>query len=399
MRRGLAAAGVVALITAGAAACGTEKPATPQGKVGNAFAKLGEQKSVTLGLSFDGTAEQIYAAMKGQDDFKLSDAKLLAGLHVKAGFSADKPLAELKSGDKGSDLGLEVTSEAGGGKDGKPLVGVRSVDQKVYLQVDLKGIASLDPEDPDLADINDLVASVDKMPSSFASVKTLAKGGWVSLDPKAFTDFFKTLGKDAGGDSSGGSDSDSADGSGSPLDGLGLPSTLPTGLPKDLADKSVAQLLAPLQQSLTRDAKLTDLGSKDGADHIKASIPARTLVKDLEGGLGSLTKQLPGGVGKDLQDVPNKSVDLDLAIKDGKLTHITLDVAQLDDTVHGSLPLDLSIDGGAAPVEAPKGAQPLNPQDLMGLAMAQFGGSDDSADDSSFDAADAIDGSDFSVFN
>ena len=79
MRKGLAAAGVVALITAGAAACGNEEPSTPQGKVSNAFIKLGEQKSVTLGLSFDGTPDQIYAALKDQDDFKRADADLLPG--------------------------------------------------------------------------------------------------------------------------------------------------------------------------------------------------------------------------------------------------------------------------------------------------------------------------------
>ncbi|NJP47689.1 hypothetical protein [Actinacidiphila epipremni] len=374
MRKGLAAAGVVALITAGAAACGSDEPSTPQGKVSNAFTKLGEQKSVTLGLSFDATAQQIYAAMKDEDDFELADAKMLAGLSVKAGFSSDKPLAELKSKDKGSSVGLQVLSGASNGKGGKPLAGVRSVGQKVYLQVDLKGIASLDPDNSELSDINDLLASVDSMPSSFASVKALAKGGWVSVDPEAFGEFFKTLGKDDTGSGDTGSDGSSDDGAGSPLDGLGLPSGLPTGLPTDLADKTLAQLLAPLQQSLTRDAKLTDLGSHDGADHVKATIPARTLVKDLEGGLGSLAGQLPGRMSKDLQDVPDKPVDLDLAIKDGTLSHITLDMAQLDDTVHGKLPLDMSLDGGAAPVEAPKGAQPLNPQDLVGLVMAQLGG-------------------------
>ncbi|NUS12531.1 MAG: hypothetical protein HOY69_14225 [Streptomyces sp.] len=402
MRKGLAAAGVVALITAGAAACGTGEPSTPQGKVTNAFAKLGDQKSVTLGLSFDGTAQQIYSALKDQDDFQLTDARMLAGLKVRAALSSDTPFAQVKSGDKGGNAGIEFVSGAGDGKDGKTLFGVRSVDQKLYLRVDLKGIASLDPSDKDLAGLNDMLGSVDQMPSSFASVKTLVKGGWVVIDPKAFGDFAKSLGKDgsAGSDDSG--SSDGSDGPGDPLSGLGLPTGLPTALPTDLAGKSLKQLLAPLQQSLTRDAKLTDLGTKDGADHIKATIPARTLAQDLKGGLGSLAKQLPGGAADSLDDVPNKSVSLDLAIKGGKLTHITVDLAQLDDTIHGSLPLDLSVDGGTDPVKAPAGAQQLNPQDLMGLVMSQIGGSDSSdgsgsaSDDTSFDSADLTNGLDLS---
>ncbi|WP_031518769.1 hypothetical protein [Streptomyces sp. NRRL F-5123] len=372
----------MALITAGAAACGNDEPSTPQGKVTNAFTNLGDQKSVTVGLSFDGSAQQIYAAMKDQDDFDLSDATMLAGLRISAAMSADKPFAQLKNGDKGGNLGLTFASGASGGKDGTALVGLRVVDEKLYVKVDLKAIAKLDPSDKDLQELNSVVGSADQMPSNFASVKQLVKGGWVSLDPKGFEDFFKSLG--AGDDSSG--DSGSSDSSGDdPLAGLGLPGGLPTALPTDLANKSVTQLVAPLRASLTRDAKLTDLGTTDGADHIRASIPARALVKDLQSGLGSLSKSLPGGVTKDLNDVPNKTVDVDLAIKGGKLTHITVDLAQLDDTIHGKLPLDLSIDGDAGPVSAPSGAQQLNPQDLMGLVMSQLGGSDDgsgSADDS-----------------
>ncbi|MGW5354644.1 hypothetical protein ACWERV_29530 [Streptomyces sp. NPDC004031] len=377
IRKGLAAAAVVALITAGAAACGDDEPSTPQGKVTNAFTNLGDQKAVTVGLSFDGTAQQIYAAMKDQDDFDLSDAKVLAGLRISAALSSPKPFAQLKQGDKGGNVGFTVASDASGGKDGSTLVGLRAVDEKVYLKVDLKAIAGLDPSDKDLQELNGMLGSVDQMPSSFASVKTLVKGGWVSLDPKGFEDFFKSLGSQ--GDAASG-DSGSDD----PLSGLGLPTGLPTALPTDLANKSLTQLIDPLRTSLTRDAKLTDLGTKDGADHIQASIPARTLAKDLQNGLGSLSKSLPGDVTKNLDDVPNKTVNVDLAIKGGKLTHITVDLAQLDDTIHGKLPLDLSIDGDAAPVSAPSGAQQLNPQDLMGLVMSQLGGSDDGSDPSDF---------------
>src|SRR4051812_33524840 len=99
MRKGLAAAGVVALITAGSAACGADKT-TPQGKVSNAFEKLGSEKTVTLGLGFDGSVDQIYAAMKGEDDFTRDDAKLLASLHLTLTGSSQKSFSVLgKSAD------------------------------------------------------------------------------------------------------------------------------------------------------------------------------------------------------------------------------------------------------------------------------------------------------------
>ncbi|SHN21647.1 hypothetical protein [Actinacidiphila paucisporea] len=371
MRKGLAAAGVVALITAGAAACGTGEPSTPQGKVNNAFTKLGEQKSVTIGLSFDGTPDQIFAALKDQDDFKRADADMLAGLRVRTSFSSGKPLAELTGNDKTTSFGLEVAGGASAKSDGKTLVGLRSVDQKAYVRVDIKGLAALDTTgDAGLSDLNGMLGSVDNLPSSFGSLKTLVKGGWVSIDPTAFADFAKTLGSDSGSDSG---DSGSAGSGDSPLSGFGLPSGLPTGLPTDLGKKTFAQLLAPLQQSLAKDATITDLGTKDGADHLKVSVPARALAKDLESSLGSLTKELPGDLKKSLADVPNKTVALDVAVKGGELEHVSVDLAQFDDTIHGTLPLGLSVEGGADPVKAPSGAQQLNPQDLMGALMSQIG--------------------------
>jgi hypothetical protein len=191
----------------------------------------------------------------------------------------------------------------------------------------------------------------------------------VSLDVNAFTDFFKSLG--------GGSGSDSGDSD------LGLPSDLPTAVPSDLAGKTFSQLITPLHDALTKDAKLTDLGNKDGADHIQATIPARTLGKDFKSwltSLGPLSKELPGDFDKALDEIPNKSVTLDLALKGGELRGITVDLAQLDDTTHGSLPFTVSLDGSAAQIDAPKGAKQLNPQDLVGLAMQQFGGDEDSLD-------------------
>lgn len=368
MRKGLAAAGVVALIAAGSAACGSDEQVSAGGKVQNAFDKLGDQKSLTMGVHFGGSADEIYAAMKDEDDFTKDDAKMLADLQATFSVSSGKPLSEVKSGDKGGSFGLQLS-----GDDGKKSVfELRSVDEKMYVRLDLAEAEKLDKasgasgKDGDLAGLDQLIGSPDKLPSSLGSVKAALKGQWVSIDPKAFGEFAKSMGGKAGGDAD-------ADGSGdSPLSGL--PDT------KSLDAKTQRQLVEKVKQAVAHHAKFTDLGNHDGADHIRADVPARPFVKELETGLAPLTKQIPGFKPGDLSDVPNKTVSVDLAIKSGKISAITLDVAQFDTEATGKLPLVVDIDGGADQLKAPEGAQQLNPQDLMGLFMFGFDKTDKDAD-------------------
>ena len=369
MRKGLAAAGVVAVIAAGSAACGTATPTTPEGKVKNAFGKVGEQKSVTLGLHFSGSADQIYAAMKGEDDFTKADATMLAGLRVAMSLGSDKALKDVQEGDKAGSIGFQLSN----GADGKQnLIEVRSVKQKLYVRANLKALTKLDTsgsDSSDVAELNQFLADADKLPSSLGSVKAALKGQWITIDPKAFTDFASSMLKNMG--NLGGT-------SGSGTAKIpGLPGT------KGLDAKTQHQVLTALENAFQRDAKVTDAGNHDGADHLKVTVPARQFTKDVTSAVGPLLKDLPGtsaGMLKSLtdpeslKDVPNRTIAVDLALKGGELSAITFDVAQLDTQAKGTLPLVLSVDGGADPVSAPAGAKQLNPQDLVGLVMSGLGG-------------------------
>jgi hypothetical protein len=373
MRKGLAAAGVVALIAAGSAACGTAAASTPDAKVKNAFDKLSDQKSLSFGLHFGASADQIWSALQGEDDFTKDDAALLAKLRADISLSSAKALKDVKQGDKSS--GAFRVSADGTGK--KSLAEVRSVNGKVYLRLDLKGFEALDTvksSNKDLAQLDQFLGMADGLPASLGSVKAALKGDWVTIDPKSFTDFAKSMSKSAGG-------------SGAPLGSL--PDTS-----KGLDAKTQQQVVDALRKALQNNAKFKDLGSHDGADHVQVTVPARQVAKELEGSLGSLTKQIPGFKPSDLDSVPDKSVSVDVAVKGGKVSAISLDVAQFDTKAKGKLPLVLDIDSGADPVTAPAGAKTLNPQDIMGLVMYGFGGgpdsssgsgtSDSSADDSLF---------------
>jgi hypothetical protein len=367
MRKGLAAAGVVAVIAAGSAACGTNTPTTPEGKVKSAFDKLSDQKSLTLGLHIDATGQQIYAASGGgDDDFTLADAKLLASLKVSLSASSDKAFTNIKGDDKGTSVGLRID----GGSDGKQnLIEVRSVDQKLYVRANLKALTtSFDTQDShssDLADLNQLLAKVDQLPSSLASVKAALKGQWVSIDPKAFGDFASSMLKNL--DKAGGT-------------GTGTDSIPDLTDPKAIDPATQRQVITALEKALQRDAKVTDTGNHGGADHLTVTAPARRLTKDVLGSITPLFKDLPGGGGdevksltdpKTYQDIPNRNVSIDLALKGGKLSAISFDVSQLDTGSKGvKVPLVLSFDSDADPVSAPSGAKQLNPQDLVGLAMS-----------------------------
>ncbi len=369
---------MVALITAGSAACGADKT-TPQGKVENAFNKLGNQKTVTLGLSIDGSADQIYAAMKNEDDFTRADAKMLSSLHLSLAVSSQKSFNLLTNtkADQSGEFALALSSEQ---TPGANLAEVRYVGKKAYLRFDIKGLEKLDTSGSDssgLDEFNQFVDGADQLPSSLASVKAALKGKWVSIDPKAFEEFAKSMGggSDSGDDSLGGGSSPFA-----------------MGTAPKLTTEQQKQLVAGLREAFTKDVTYKDLGSKNGADHIKATVPAKQFVKDVATDLEPVLKQLPGFKASDLddmkqaKDVPNKNISVDLAVKNGDISAVTFDIAQIDDQATGAVPLTLTLDGSAKAISVPAGAVQLNPQDIMGVFMSQMPkGFDDS--DSSFDGS------------
>lgn len=384
-RKGLAAAGVVALIAAGSAACGTAQ-ATPQGKVNNAVTKLGEQKSVTLGLSFDATPDQIYASFSdsgsgsGSSGFTRADAQMLASLHVTVSASTQKQLNLFA---KGSDTsgGRFAFALSDGSKGESNLFDVRALDGKVYLRADIKGLEKLDTSpnaSSDLREFNQFLGSADQLPSSLHAVKAALNGQWVSIDPKSWADFAKSMA---------GKNGSSAPGS--PFGGA-----LNGQMPKVDSGKFLQQLMGVLKQDIlkNKDATYKDLGKKDGAGVVRVTVPERQLAKDLATDLTPVLKELPGISQSDLNSlndtsgVPNRTISLDISVKGSHVSAITFDLEQLDDQANGKkLPVTLTVDNGADALSVPAGAQQLNPQDVIGMIMQNMpSGSSDTNADTSF---------------
>ncbi|ARZ69358.1 hypothetical protein SMD11_3739 [Streptomyces albireticuli] len=340
----------MAVLTAGTAACdGGDANLSPDAKVKQAFDKLGRQKSLSAEIGFNASADQIFAAMKDQKDFKREHADMLADLRLSYSLSYDKPLKDVESEDENGEGSVAL-----GSKDGKPLVEIRAFGaDKVYLRGDLKGIgdlaAKVDKKGPGKStgrpDFDELAKKADTLPSSMDSVKGALKGEWVAMDTKSFEAFSKANGK-----------SDDK--------------------PK-LDPKDQKQLFDALQKSLDGNATYKDAGKKNGADHVKVTVPAKKFADDLNKSLKPLQDKL-GSKGKsdkvdgDLDKLKNKDVTLDVAVRDGMVSALTVDLAQLDDEVKGELPLTLGIKGGAGKVQAPAGAKELKPQDLIGAGMLLF---------------------------
>ncbi|MEU3460983.1 hypothetical protein ABZ721_13625 [Streptomyces sp. NPDC006733] len=347
--KGLAAIGCVALIATASAACGTVQQVGAAVKVKNAVDKLGEQKAVTATVSFDATEDQVWAAMKGEDDFTKDDAKMLASLHAKLGLSSDKALKDSAAAkdakaapSDASSFSFQLSSDAAGKQN---LIEVRSIGKKVYIRADVKALASLGGKDKETS-LEGLLPSAEDIPASLGAVKDVLEGKWVSIDPAAFSDLGKTLGGDKG---------------------LGK-SPLPD--PSSFDAKTQQQLVDAIRNAMEHNAKFTDKGSDHGVDHVTMTVPGGPAAKELAKSLAPLEKQIPDFKAADLNKVPAKDYTVDLSIKDGMLSGITVDLTQLNKKPsQGKLPLVIGLDGGSAPVTAPAGARPFTPQDIMGLFM------------------------------
>lgn len=336
----MASAGCIAFIATAATACGTAQQISAGVKVQRAVDKLGEQKAVTTSLGLDATQQQIWTALKGEKGFTQDDAKTLAGLDVSVSMSSTKPLKDSKTGSVAFQLSL------GSQKD---LLEFRSVGQKFYVRADLKKLMSVGGgSSQEIKQFQSMVTAAGKLPSSYQSVKDLIGGKWITIDLKSFQEFAKTMGVNTP-----------------------APST------STLDAKTQQQVADAVKKAIGDSAKFKDTGSRNGADHVSVTIPADKAAAALVQGLKPLQKQLPKGFSpSDLQkNAPAKDIVLDLAVKNGTLSSVTVDLATFDKNAKGKLPLTIGFATDVQAVKAPAGATTLNPQDIMGAMMQLMTGS------------------------
>lgn len=199
---------------------------------------------------------------------------MLASLRLSFALSNDKPLKDVKDGDKNGAVTFKLAKKDAD----KPLVELRGVAQKMYVRGDLKAIAELGGKSEKSKSakgakgkqaLDELLKKADQLPPSLDAVKGAIKGDWVTLDTKSFEEFGKSFGKDKG-------TSGKANGS----------------LSDSLDPKTQKQALEAMRKALMDNAKFADAGSKDGADHVKVTANAKTVGKQVVESLKPLKDKL-----------------------------------------------------------------------------------------------------------
>jgi hypothetical protein len=131
-----------------------------------------------------------------------------------------------------------------------------------------------------------------------------------------------------------------------------------------LDGQSQREFVNRVQQLLREHAEFDAEGERDGAEHVRMTLPGRKAAKDLVGALRSLGAEI------DPKRVPGGDIAADLSIRRGQLTSLTLDLGQFTRGDDAHLPLTLEFSGGdAVAVTAPGGTEELQPQDLVAAMM------------------------------
>lgn len=362
MKKALAAAGTVALITAGTVGCNPTEKLTAGMKVQKAFDRLEKEKAISAAVGLAAKPEELLKLMqKDEKGATLAQAQLITDLRISIAASADKPLSEVTAENaKDSKVSAAISI---GKKDSDGLFEVRTIGEKTYLRADLKGVGTLvDSVSPDAGatkDINEMLNSIkpDELPASLASVKAALEGKWVEIDLKSFEEFAKSQGAD-----------------------LGAEAGLPTS---SLDAKTQKEFVDAVSKAIGDNAEAKDSGSEDGADVVTVTVPAQKTAKDLLKALKPLESKIPELKELNKSDpskVPAKDVAIDVHVKSGKVSKLSLDLSQFNDKntpadeAAVKLPLVIELKSDADKVEAPSDATKLQPQDIMGAAAFLMGG-------------------------
>ncbi|KOG91172.1 hypothetical protein [Streptomyces varsoviensis] len=337
----MTAVGCVAALTAGAVACGTEQELSPGKQLSNAFDAMGKQRSLSVEMGFDASPDQLVALTKGGDEpMPPAMAKALSKLKVTFSAESKKALADSEQGDVTGSL-MKVSGAEG------DLVEGRFVGDNVYYRVDVKAIAKTTGSPaPSKEELHA------KLPQGLEFVDKVLDGQWVKVDTKEMKKVAEKQSEAKGGKK---------------------PSAEPT-----LSEKTQKKILDEIKGVVKNEVTIKDGGKRDGADHVVATAPFRTVLQSVFDKLRPFADEMsPGGAAnmpkeKDFKDIPNTKVSVDFAIKKGKLSAASVDLAPLAEKakVKGEVPLRMTFGDGDAKVAAPENATAVDPEKLIAGLMS-----------------------------
>ncbi|MFD0317814.1 hypothetical protein [Streptomyces flavalbus] len=342
IRKTLTATAVVGAVLAGTAACGTVEQLTAGQQLDAAFEKLGKEKSLSVELDLD-TDERSLKALDASSDPEPGDelpdevAELLSGVKISFTVQSKKPLDVSEEKDY---VGMAFKVSAADGD----LVEYRIIGDDLYIRTDAEALSET---------MGFPLPSPDDLPPEADGLKKALSGEWVTLDGKEMEDATAGLG-----------------------DGEDEPSAEPS-----LDARTQKKLVKALRSTIAREVEFRTSDGDDGAEHVTATAPFRTLLTELVEEIEPLADKFPPGMelptADDLKDAPNTKVTADFALNDGELTEVHVDLAKLAENAKvKKLGLKVRFEDGGT-VTAPSGATELDVEDLLGgFAGAMMGAED-----------------------
>ncbi|GAB3241758.1 hypothetical protein [Kineosporia babensis] len=339
---------------------------TPKDKVVSAFQALNDSSNAGFTLKLDSSVadiEKINAAQDADDKIDASDQqaieKVLAG-KVTMNMSAPdgktfgdltkestanqdaqallKDPAALEAALKGQgSFAMSVVLDESG------LFEFVTKDGVVYVRADVDKIAELAEQNASA-----LESQLGQLPPVIATpVQKLLDGEWVSLDLIATVKI---------------------------LDEQGVLDQLPTETVSPTVDEAKVQaFIDSLSASFEADATVTEIDGGDQGDGYQVTVPAKKIATSVQDDLIAVVGQESADDIRDsIQEMPDKDVNVEVFVKDDKLSGINLDLIQfLDKPVEdATFAVNLGVDANAGAVQVPGNATAVDVKGIFNLIPA-----------------------------
>jgi hypothetical protein len=321
------------------AGCGSGSTATktasedPKTAFSSGLDGLGDTDALTVTLKLDATADQLVALSKENP----SDTPLTAKQAQE--LSTASLVIETKTTDGSKLSSANGTSNKAAFRlavqdNGNSLAEIRTVDNTLYIQADLKTLLDIFGKSKQYGE---LTARASSLPSF---VQAFVQGKWVSLELNSLKSLASQFGASA--------------------------STNP---------QQNQKLLTDLKATLGRDVTVTRVGTDDQGDHLKVTAQSRALVDDIA---KTVQADMPSaGLATNAlkpTSVPDHSVVIDVWVKDGSLSKLSLDLVQFakpgEAKAGDHLPVVLTFDKSADDISKPAGAVPVDTSQLFTMLGA-----------------------------
>jgi hypothetical protein len=376
-RAALGACLACVVLAAGAVACGAQgRAAEPgeqdetaeqlAGEVEDALDELLAWEGITAEASLNAPTEQAYEYLRrtgaaGGTPPSANDARRLTDLEltVSAGSpSADAVMREMEE----SDTLYSAMTVSFGGND---TLGLKNIDGATYARVNAAAITQdvLHAGDAEVAEAERFTRDASRLPDSLYVPREALSGDWVPVDPYLYDAYAEAL-------------------------TTGEEAVAEPGLAEDVAGAltDAGALLTPEAEWAFVDgvraalgdgnASYRSAGGERGAEVVELTMPAGEAWAALGPMVTLFAGQaerfgVPPVVAEPSGEAAERPVTTELAIRNGVLSGVTLDLAQFGPATGGdgdgelpSLPLSVTLTGGSALSLTPAAGEVLRPEDL-----------------------------------